>query len=82
MNNLTAERVLFAFAKGSGEDYPFRLNNPSQAAFGGPFAPGNGAATAEAACCPANRAAIKAPHRRACGTDCSVLSLKTMVSQM
>jgi hypothetical protein len=32
MNNLSAERVLFAFAKAAGEDYLFRLINPGMAA--------------------------------------------------
>jgi hypothetical protein len=32
MNNLSAERVLFAFAKPGGEDYLFRLINPGMAA--------------------------------------------------
>jgi hypothetical protein len=32
MNNLPAERVLFAFAKPVGEDYLFRLINPGMAA--------------------------------------------------
>jgi hypothetical protein len=31
MNNLSAERVLFAFAKAAGEDYLFRLINPGMA---------------------------------------------------
>ena len=32
MNNLSAERVLFAFAKPVGEDYLFRLIKPAMAA--------------------------------------------------
>jgi hypothetical protein len=32
MNNLSAERVLFAFAKPVGEDYRFRLIKPAMAA--------------------------------------------------
>jgi hypothetical protein len=31
MNNLSAERVLFAFAKAAGEDYLFRLIDPGMA---------------------------------------------------
>jgi hypothetical protein len=38
MNNLSAERVLFAFAKPVGEDYLFRLINPAMAAFRRRFA--------------------------------------------
>ena len=37
-NNLPAERVLFAFAKPAGEDYPFRLIKPGMAVSGRRFA--------------------------------------------
>ena len=56
MNNLTAERVLFAFAEGGGEDYPFRLNNPVPAASGKRFATVDGAIAPAPICCRDSRA--------------------------
>jgi len=58
VNNLPAERVLFAFAEGTREDYPFRLNNPGPAASGQRFAIVDAAVAPDALCCCDNRAAI------------------------
>jgi hypothetical protein len=65
MNNLTAGRVLLAIAEGSGEDFPFRLNNPGPAASRRRSAIVVGAVAPNAFCCPDNRAVLNAQHRRA-----------------
>jgi hypothetical protein len=70
MNNLTAERVLFAFAEGGGEDYPFRLNNPVPAASGKRFASVDGTVAPAAFCRRDNRALIDSQHRRVPCADC------------
>jgi len=54
LNNLPAKRVLFAFAKPAGEDYPFRLINPGMAASGWRFAAVEAAVKSLTPCCRAN----------------------------
>lgn len=65
MNNLTADAVLFAFAEGGGEDYPFRLNNPDPAASGRPSAIVVGAVAPDAFCCSDSRFGVNPQHRDA-----------------
>ena len=60
MNNLPAERVLFAFAKPAGEDYLFRLMNLGVAAWGRRFAAAEAAVSAIG---PRRRASIAAMIR-------------------
>jgi hypothetical protein len=55
MNNLPAERVLFAFAKPVGEDYLFRLINPGMAASRRRFAGVGAAVEATTPHCCVNR---------------------------
>jgi hypothetical protein len=55
MNNLSAERVLFAFAKPVGEDYLFRLIKPAMAASRRRFAGVEPAVEAATPHCRANR---------------------------
>jgi hypothetical protein len=64
MNNLSAERVLFAFAEAAGEDYLFRLINPGMAVSTRRFADVEPAIETAAPHCRVNREASDSRHPR------------------